>query len=278
MNDDCNEMSREEKLRVENDFLKMKIMIEHGGHFCANGAAIELPPEIENEFLSNIIAFEKQFASRKMTTVFEKIGKPTQFKPAREIPDGEIETAWENLSEYLNTHGIDLSACSPKITSAELYRFTVEELFACEVDDINVPGMISGFIYDEFHPDHEYDNSRAAEQDCISAILNSSQLEWMHNFKDQIQLNHSSTLSKEEFKSRINRFKESYDDIELSEVVVESSKVDGDNCNVLGTYSAFGKFGNEKAAWTGRWQVDFCLDKEFEYWYINSVLIEGINF
>ena len=47
----------EENLRMQNDFLKMKMMAESGAIF---GGVEGLPPEIENQFLNNILEFEKQ--------------------------------------------------------------------------------------------------------------------------------------------------------------------------------------------------------------------------
>lgn len=120
MNDD--NLSEEEKLKAENNFLKMKIMLEHGGDFGApENANAELSPEIENQFLNNIIEFEKQFQQRKTTTVYKKIGEPKHFKPVSEIPDDEIEEEWNKLLEYMQQYGIDLSVSSPKVTARELY-------------------------------------------------------------------------------------------------------------------------------------------------------------
>ena len=47
-NDSLNEL---EKLKAENDFLKMKMMLEHGADFYMSGEDNkELDPEIENQF------------------------------------------------------------------------------------------------------------------------------------------------------------------------------------------------------------------------------------
>ncbi len=99
-----------------------------------------LPADIENQFLRNIMEYEKQAAERKMMKVFDKIERPSHFKPVNEIPDDEIENAWHNLDEYLKKYGIDLSICSPNISDRELYRFTTEELFNHEMNATNVPG------------------------------------------------------------------------------------------------------------------------------------------
>jgi len=83
-------MSEEEKLKAENDFLKMKMMLERGAEFEKTEKGNELSADIENQFLRNIMEFEKQFDQHKITTVYDKIGRPIQFKPVNEIPDTEI--------------------------------------------------------------------------------------------------------------------------------------------------------------------------------------------
>src|ERR1035437_843918 len=123
MNEDFNHLSDEEKLKAE------------------------------NEFLNYIMAYEKQAVERKMIKIFDKIERPNHFKPVNEIPEDEIENAWNNLDEYLRKYSIELSVCSPNISDRELYRFTTEELFNHEMDDMNLPGMMSCFTYDEFYPD-----------------------------------------------------------------------------------------------------------------------------
>ena len=48
----------EENLRLQNDFLKMKMMAESGAWFGGE-EKVGLPPDIENQFLKNVMEFEK---------------------------------------------------------------------------------------------------------------------------------------------------------------------------------------------------------------------------
>src|SRR5690242_2555088 len=117
--DDLENMSEEEKLKAENDFLKMKMMLERGAEFHKPDDAPEMSSELENKFLRNILEFEKQFEQQKRITIYDKVGKPTQFKPVNEIPESEIESAWDQLHHYMFEHGIEISALSPKVTVRE---------------------------------------------------------------------------------------------------------------------------------------------------------------
>src|SRR3982074_3590712 len=94
-----------ENLQVENDVLKMKMMLQHGAVF---GASKDLPPEIENEFLKSVMEFENQFENVEQTLVFNKLGRPQQFRPVQEIGEEEIEDEWITLYEYMCKHGIEL--------------------------------------------------------------------------------------------------------------------------------------------------------------------------
>jgi len=265
-------------LKMENDFLKMKLMLEQGAQFGSMGDAGECPAEIENQFLRNIIEFEKQFAEHKTIRVFDKIGRPSHFKPVDEIPEAGIEKAWKELDKYLNSYSIDLGVCSPNISAKELYRFTVEELFVYEMDDMDMPGMTHCFTYDEFHPDHEYENTNAAVDDCIKPMLEKKPFEWMHHFrKDGLRLNDHFPLAEDEFKNLVNRFHDAYEGLELQEVNDYYCSIHDTNCKVKGSYSVIGKISGEQISLKGNWMVEFEQHGEYGYWYIVNVQVEGIE-
>jgi hypothetical protein len=275
--DSFDQTPNEDDLKAENEFLKMKLMLEHGAKFSSNES--ELPPEMENEFLNSVMAFEKQFEQYKTIKVYDKVGRPTHFKPVTEIPDDEIDKAWSDLRVYLNEHNVDLDACSPNISTRELYRFTIEELFEHETDDMDLPGWTTNFIYDEFHPDPVYDNTRVATNDCINYILQKEPMEWDHNFrKEGLRLNKHYPLQIDEFRNVINRFKMAYNDIEIKEIAGDKCIVNDKLSNVTGKYAVTAMIGADKHELSGNWEVIFHLDEELGYWYITDVEIGGIDF
>ena len=278
MTDDFSHLNEEERLKAENEFLKMKLMLEKGAQFGGTGDH-ELPSDIENQFLKNIMEFEKQFEERKTIKIFDKIGRPVQFKPVAEIPESEMDNAWIELREYLSQSGIDLSVCSPNISNRELYRFATEELFDHETVDMNIPGMMTGFIYDEFHPDPVYDNTRVATEDCINYILEKSPMEWTHHFrKENLRLNQHYPLETDQFRDLVNRFKLAYDNLEIKEIADPSCVVNEKDSWVSGTYLVQATVTREIISLTGKWKVICEKDKEFGYWYITEVHMEGISF
>lgn len=273
------DLNEEENLKNENEFLKMKLMLEQGAQFGNIQSDSELPAEIQNQFLKNIIEFEKQFEEHKTIKLFDKMERPTHFKSVSKIPEEEIDNAWNELNTYLRKYGIELSVCSPNIGKKELYRFATEELFKHEMDDMNLPGMMTGFIYDEFYPDHEYENKRTAVDDCIQPILEKEPFEWMHHFRhENLRLNENYPLLQEEFKNLVNLFKASFEDIILEEIDDPVCTISEKLCDVKGDYSLKAALPTEKIILKGKWSVEFELDEDLGYWYIINVQIEGINF
>ncbi|HRO44638.1 hypothetical protein [Agriterribacter sp.] len=238
-----------------------------------------LPPRIENEFLHYIQAFEKQSQNPKYIKVFDKIERPVHFKPVSEIPDDEIEEAWETLHGYLQQYQISLDVCSANITVRELYRFTTEELFEHEMNDMDIPGMMHGFIYDEFYPDHAYDNTNYAVDNCIAYLLQKSPFDYMPCFRSKnLRLNNHYPLSKDAFKLLANRFKEAYDTLDDAEIGGETCTINGNTCIVKGNYAVTASLQNDPIYLKGSWGVHFELDTTLDCWYLWNVQVEGISF
>lgn len=279
MNKNFESSDEEENLKNENEFLKMKLMLEQGAQFGTMQADSELPAGIENEFLNYIMAYEKQAVERKMIKIFDKIERPNHFKPVNEIHDDEIENAWNNLDEYLRKYSIELSVCSPNISDRELYRFTTEELFNHEMNDMNVPGMMSCFTYDEFYPDYKYDNTRHAVEDCIEVILKKKHFDWMPLLKkENLRINDHYPVSEKEYINLINRFKDAYEDIQLQEMNDPVCTIEGNSCYVKGNYDVTLTFSSEEIFINGEWMVEYEFDEDFGFWEIANVQVEGINF
>jgi len=276
MPDDFSNLNEEQKLKAENEFLKMKLMLERGASFGTDNDTA-LPAGVENEFLNYIEEFEKQFEQHKTISVFERIEKPTKFKSVNEIPDSEIEHAWKELSDYLNKYGISLDVCSPNISTMELYRFTTEELFKYEMNHISIPGMMTNFIYDEFYPDPIYDNSRLVDQNLLHDIFRKENLFYeIHYSKDGFVFNE---LQYDDFKiysEKINRVKSLFDQIELEECNIVDSTVNEKESRVIGKYKAIAKSGNSETIFAGEFKVKLVIS-ELGYWDMKEIQISGFN-
>ena len=274
------ELNAEEQLKAENDFLKMKLMLENGAEFNESANPEEIPPDIENQFLKNIIEFESQFARQRRITVFERIGKPVHFKPVKSLDENEIEDAWQELSSCLEENGILLEAYNPKITARDLYRFAVEELFDYEMDDIRIPGLMHGFIYDEFCRDFVYDNKQRALYECLHQVfcLQTLQASNLPHFKkSNIRLNEHYPLSIEDFLLKINRFKTAYDELEVLELNETGCTTTETAMVFNGNYLVHAMSGKDQFPLSGTWQIDFELEPDGE-WVIHRVQADDIHF
>ena len=145
--------SSDEMLKFENELLKLKLQAEFG--MQEHGESPELTPEVENIWLNNIYAFEEQFKNARQVKVFEALGSP-EFTKVDDLCDDEIPKALADIQELMDDRSIVLDTCC-EYDDRTIYRFITEELFQCEIDDISIPGMVCHFIYEEYHPNHDYD-------------------------------------------------------------------------------------------------------------------------
>ncbi len=145
----------QENLRIENEFLKIKLKAQYGDAFQM-GINAEMPPEIENQFLKSMMAFEDEYANAEYTTIYERIGKPG-YKAVNEMGKEEINAALKSFTKMLAKNDISLDICDGPYPDEIIYQFITEELFAIKVEKKPVAGMGSHFIYEEFHPNHKAD-------------------------------------------------------------------------------------------------------------------------
>lgn len=147
MNDNQEE---QDKLSIENEIMKMKLKMQFGDDFVM-GTNGSLPPEIENQFLKQVMAFEeKHDGDVEEITVFEKIGKPN-FKKVDELKPEEVSKELIRVNELMESRGIMLNICDGPYDDAVIYQFITEELFLENVEKEFVENSICNFIYEEFH-------------------------------------------------------------------------------------------------------------------------------
>lgn len=144
---------REDEMRLENDILKLKLQAEFGAQF--DEISKDISPEVEKQFLQQVYDFEKAWENQEMTTVARLLGNPL-FRPLAEIPDPELEKEWEAVKQLYEEKNISLDF-THEYPLREKYRFATCELPLHETMFVNMPGMMLGFIYEEFHPNHAED-------------------------------------------------------------------------------------------------------------------------
>ncbi len=275
MNPEFEHLNKKDAIKAENNFLKMKMMLERGAQF--GGGHPDFSPEMENQFLKNIMAIEAQFDAGKKIKLYDKIDRPTIFKPVAEITEAELGSAVDSLLSWLSEYNISVSVDSPNVSLMEFYRFITEELFQFEMDDTGDTDWVSTFSYDSFHPDLLYESETVAIDDCISLILQKEEVEFLDFFETgNIRLNNHFPLSIKQFSDHIDKFKSAYRDIALIDISTISCLADGPACIVRGTFCVQLSLLNEKIIKHGKWLVLLTTDED-KYCCINTVEIEGLG-
>jgi hypothetical protein len=194
----------EENLRLENKFLKMKMMAESGGIF-GGGDGTGLPPEIENQWLKNVMEFEKVYGNAKPQKIVEMLGNPS-FENEENLDDKKFKSEFNRLQKLLKDHNINVDFIATQ-TDRVKYNFITGELFEHETDFVPVKGMTTNFIYEEFHPDHQNEITEITHEflnDFFDRKLNTD----THYIDDDIIIPDGNVISKEQL---INRFHSMYE-------------------------------------------------------------------
>ena len=194
----------EENLRMENELLRLKLKAEFGGE---SGNVTNINPEIENEFLKHVLEFEHNFAHSKPAKVYDLLGKPV-FKKSDELNDDLLEQALEQITDLLAEKNMEVYF-GDGYDSRTKYHFITEELFDHETTFPPMPGMITHFDYEEFHPNHKKDIERRALE-FLSAWFERSLNEKSWELSGHFMLPDRKILSKSEVAIQLNRIFEAY--------------------------------------------------------------------
>ena len=113
------ELSKKEKLEQENFLLESKIILKGGDiHRCS-----DIDPEIENQFMKNIIAFEEA----ELKPLYEIIDvNLDDFPPVAQLSKDEIKSKFDLLLKQFEDHGISYDV-SDKVPVEISYRFLTED-------------------------------------------------------------------------------------------------------------------------------------------------------
>ena len=245
-------------LEDENKFKKLKLEMEHDAVFSKINS--DMPPEIESLFLDNILQFEQQHKNAKKISVFKKLGEPV-FKNTEQLNEAELESELEKIYQLLHDNNMDLAVLYDYENENRLiYSFIVNELFHLEVDDVSIFGMVSNFIYEEFHPNHKEDISR----DSIEF--------WQEFLKKDNDYFCENTLKGMKNESELIAFKKSFLKFKLLKSKVKqvefNLKIEKATAEI--ELEFIGKLENqEKIEFKGISKLDFIF--QYGYWYVKKV-------
>jgi hypothetical protein len=271
----------EENLRLENEFLKMKMMTESGGIFGGSSDG-GLSPEIENQWLKNIMEFEKAYANAKPQKIVDLVGGPS-FEDEKNLDPKKFKTEFARLKKLLKQHNIKVDFLAPQPDRIK-YHFITGELFDHETDFIPVKGMTTNFVYEEFHPDHKKEITEITDEflnDFFERNLNIDS----DYFDDEIIEPDGNVISKEEL---VNRFYSMYEvavafentSFEVNNIEFEVKDKTEDNPSGMGfsegeiRYNMIFKDGGRKEV-HGPFKIYF--GRQWGFWNIYFFYLAGYN-
>lgn len=139
-------------LQIENEILRMKLQAEAGAII---GLQDDIPPELENLFLQNVLAFEEASQNVKMVSLYEYLGSP-HYKKLEELQSAEVANELNRLQALIHEKQVHLDILDD-YEPAVIYKFITEELFQQQTYESLLPGMIRHFTYEAFYPNHKID-------------------------------------------------------------------------------------------------------------------------
>lgn len=246
-----------EKLRMENELKKMKLMLERGAVFPEKESGPVTDPVIENMFLKHIEAFEKGIQDAEKISVFDFIGKP-YCKSVGEIPAEQMAGELDKIMTILSDNGISLTTIC-EVEESTLYQFITEELFLHEIDDMRIAGMMTTFIYEEFHPNQEHD-IRETCADGIRVFMGKEDRFYTYAFS-------RAAVHQPWFTD----FSQAFGSFDLHEFYIGEITIDGDSANVGFTIDFTGTIEgtNAKQRFAGEGIIALTLD--YECWQIEKI-------
>ena len=246
-----------DKLRAANEEKKNKLTEQYGAYFSNMSTKNDLPPEIESQFLDNIMAFETNFDSSNRIPLYEYVGKPS-YRKVEEIPEENITEELNRLIVLLDKYQIALDTIC-EVDERELYRFITEELFLEEINDMHIQGMYTRFIYEEFYPNHEHD-IREHSNEFIRTYLDKKNDLYMY------------LLTSEAEKTDWHRhFRQAFSSFQLNSFSITELNFDTEKANVKFECDFAGKIEGsvECLYFVGVGELN--LHNQWNYWCIDSI-------
>ena len=187
-------------------------------------------PYRADDYLKQLDELDRQIANPSNITVRDYLGNPW-VKPLAEIPSEKLEDELDHLLEFMYLYRVAVDTLED-VTDEELYRFIVEELLDEEIDDMSATGMTTHFIYEEFHPNDEYDAKFWADE-FLSTLLRRGVEETKFTIaEDELYSPQGKPIEQERMIQLLSNFRSRFLAITKVRLDVVGCTVDGDHAIV----------------------------------------------
>jgi hypothetical protein len=264
----------EQTLHLRNQFKKLDLEKQFGAHFSEGDSVV--PPDIEAQWLEQIEEFERQYQNAGRTTVRAFIGNP-QWEPLTAISPEKLKEAIDAVEACFAANNIVVDFLCD-VPDKEIYRFLTEELPEEEMDDMHIPGMTQHYIYEEFHPNDEYDLKHSAEH-FLSGLFYLDMDLVSHLFaKKGLRDAENQPITNKRMKQAFFDFRNSFISFQRPKLKVLSCTIDGDRASVSIRTKWVGVMDNSSPPIkrSGISTLQF-IRNEFEDWDIVQAIVPGWN-
>jgi hypothetical protein len=277
MQEDPHKPTEEAQLRVENELKKLNLEMEYGAKF---GIAANMPLEMEGQWLDYITAFESQSKKAKTISLYTFLGQP-EFLPFDMVKPDDIPTELDRLVGIMDDNNVHLDFLA-EYPLETVYRFITEEFFYLPVSDMRIPGMNHGFIYEEFHPNHEYDLKKQVEDFFNSTMNLDSDFKMYFLSPVMVTQETNEAVDKEVYENRIEAFRNQYKKLTIDELKILEVDVKDVNENAKFAGVVFGldyegetKADNKRVKYRGTGYLNFAYVDD--YWLITRIVFKGFE-
>jgi hypothetical protein len=212
----------DEELRLENDLLKLKMQAEFGARFGTfTGEA--LPPEIEKQFLEQVMAFHKNLEAHPPILLREYLGNPV-FQLSSELSEPDLEREWDRINALYHEKQLRVDFLA-EYPLALRYDFLAGELMEEEIDPPMMKDQYLCFIYEEAHPNHDYDQ-RERTRDFMEGFFTGTFHE--HDISPELITDSNTTVSMEGAQELLDRFHGMFDSIKNWDYRIKETSAQSD--------------------------------------------------
>lgn len=264
------QVSTKDEFDVESQFLRFKLELEFN---LRGGNATTLQPVVENQWLNYIYNFEQQYKEVKRIKIYDFIGRPV-FKKMEQLKPEEIGVELDRILSVLAEKKMALDRTC-EYDHATIYRFVTEELFEHEIDNVAIEGTVTHFIYEQFHPNHDHDLRKYADE-FIDIVFRKK---WdrfdSHCFAGRVGFK-GSEYDNTGIAGIIQAFQEGHDSFSVEQFQIQDVKFDLDkvHAEVEGRIRYRAK-GNGNRYFEGTCKITFLF--QWGYWYIDGFRLPGFG-
>ena len=208
-------MEQETNIHFEIELKKLKLRAEHGMMFLGQIGRGKVPPEAVLALLDHVDACEKAREKPVRITVGAFLGTPA-WRPSSELAEDEIGVVLDQVYQEIEAKGITVNVLY-LTEERDIYRFITEELIHLTMNAARLPGTMTIFTYEDFHPNPRADIRKRCE-DFIDFFVDKS-----YERFGRIYMNKEMTSARE-----WQDFRNSFDRFSLGEFKILSITIDGD--------------------------------------------------